>query len=142
MFFLLPENCKYPFGPLFRLPKHVCRNIFPCIRFINPIFLRVLMLIDSCKSRSPVQVLLHFATLIITTDFDFSHLVQLLADSDSDGISETPGFYWHHFTGKIFLGQHNYTRLAIYITLYLPQKRFNVLTKRKGPNFWSLKILN
>ena len=78
-------------------------------------------------------MLVHFATLIITKDSDFSHLVQLPADSDSDGISETPGFHWLHFTGKIFLGQHNYTRLAIYITLYLPQKRF-VLTKRKGPN--------
>ena len=25
--------------------------------------------------------------------------------TDEDGIAENPGFYWHHFTCKIFLSQ-------------------------------------
>ena len=41
MFFLLPENCQYPFGPLFRLLNEFAGLIFSCIRFIDPIFLRV-----------------------------------------------------------------------------------------------------
>ena len=133
MFFLLPENCQYPFGPLFRLLNVFAVTYFLVYDLLTPFSYACLMLIYSCKNRSPVRVLVHFATLIITTDFDFSHLVQLPADLNSDGISETPGFYWHHFTGKIFLGQHNYTRLVFYITLYLQQKRF-VLRKKKVQN--------
>ena len=132
MFFLLRENCHYPFGPLFRLLNVFAGKYFLVYGLLTPFSCACLMLIYSCKNRSPVRVLVHFATLIITTDFDFSHLVQLPADLNSDGISETPGIYWHHFTGKIFLGQHNYTRLVFYITLYLQQKRF-VSTQKKGP---------
>ena len=114
-----------------------CQNVFAGTYFLVYDLLTLfsyacLMLIYSCKSRSTVRVLVHFATLIITTDSDFSHLVQLPADSDSDGISETPGFHWLHFTGKIFLGQHNYTRLAIYITLYLPQEALCVDKKKRS----------
>ena len=125
--FLLPENCQYPFVPLFRLLNVFAGTYFLVYDLLTPFSYACLMLIYIAeKNRSPVRLLVHFATLITTTDFDFSHLVQLLADSDS----ETPGFQWHRFTRKIFLGQYNYTRPVIYITLYLPQKSF-VVTKKK-----------
>ena len=126
--FLLPENCQYPFVPLFKLLNVFVGTYFLVYDLLTPFSYACLMLIYIAEKTDPQSwwVLVHFATLIITTDFDFSHLVQLPADSDS----ETPGFQWHHFTRKIFLGQYNYTRPVIYITLYLPQKSF-VLTKKK-----------
>ena len=89
MFSLLPENCQYPFVPLFRLLNVFAGTYFLVYDLLTPFSYACLMLIYIAeKNRSPVRLLVHFATLITTRDFDFSHLVQLLADSDS----ETPGF--------------------------------------------------
>ena len=92
MFFLLRENCHYPFGPLFRLLNVFAGKYFLVYCLLTPFSCACLMLIYRCKNRSPVRVLVHFATLIITTDFDFSHLAQLLADLNSDGVQKLLAF--------------------------------------------------
>ena len=138
MFFLLPENCQYPFGPLFRLLNVFAVTYFLVYDLLTPFSCAFLMLIYSCKNRSPVRVLVHFATLIITTDFDFSHLAQLLADLNSDGVQKLLAFI-----GTILLVRYFLDSTTIHDLWFISPYIFhrNALCWQKiGPKYWSLKI--
>ena len=141
MFFLLPENCQYPFGPLFRLLNEFAWTYFLVYDLLTPFSYACLMLIYSCKNRSQVRVRVHFAKLIITTDFDFSHLIQLLADSDSDGISEFLAFIGASLLVRYFLDSTTIHEMWL-ISPYIFRKNALCWQKKKGPKCWSLNILN
>ena len=58
MFFLLPENCQYPFGPLFRLLNVFAGTYFLVYDLSTPFFYACLMLIYIAEKTDPQSVCL------------------------------------------------------------------------------------
>ena len=141
MFFLLPENCQYPFGPLFRLLNVFAGTYFLVYDLSTPFFYACLMLIYIAEKTDPQSVCLFILLRLSSRQILIFHIL-----SNCQPIWTAVTFQkLLAFIGTILLVTYFLDSTTIHDLWFISPYIFHknaLCWQKKGPKCWSWNILN